>query len=33
MINTIIKKISKYKIDKLLIEDMPLEDLFINYYR
>lgn len=31
--NTLIKKISKYKIDRLLIEEMTLEDLFINYYK
>ena len=32
-INDIIHKVSKYNIDKLLIEEMSLEDLFINYYR
>ena len=32
-INKIIKILSKYKIDKLLIEDISLEDLFINYYK
>ncbi len=32
-INTLIKKLSKYKIDKLLIEEITLEDLFANYYR
>ncbi len=32
-INVLIKKLSKYKIDKLLIENIPLEDLFNNYYK
>lgn len=32
-INTVIKKISNYKIDKLLIEDVSLEDLFEDYYK
>ena len=32
-INTLIKKLGKYKIDKLLIEEITLEDLFANYYR
>ena len=32
-INSLIKKLSKYKLDKLLIEEMTLEDLFVNYYR
>ena len=32
-INTIIKKLSNYKIDKLLIENITLEDLFENYYK
>ena len=31
--NTLIKKLSKYKIDKLLIENISLEDLFTNYYK
>ncbi len=31
--NTLIKKLSKYSIDKLLIEEVSLEDLFVNYYR
>ena len=31
--NIIIKKLSKYNIDKLLIEEISLEDLFINYYK
>ena len=31
--NDLIKKLSKYNIDKLLIEEIPLEDLFINYYK
>lgn len=30
--DTIISSLSKYKIDKLLIEEVSLEDLFINYY-
>ncbi len=32
-INVLIKKLSKYKIDKLLIENVSLEDLFVNYYK
>ena len=32
-INEIIKKLSKYKIEKLLIEKISLEDLFENYYK
>ncbi len=32
-INTLIKKLSKYNIDKLLIEDISLEDLFEEYYK
>ena len=32
-INILIKKLEKYKIDKLLIEEISLEDLFANYYR
>ena len=31
--DTIIKILSKYQIDKLLIEEISLEDLFINYYK
>ena len=31
--NELMKKISKYKVDKMLIEDVSLEDLFINYYK
>ena len=31
--NLLIKKLSKYKIDKLLIEEISLEDLFVNYYK
>ena len=31
--NELISKISKYDIDYLLIEEIPLEDLFINYYK
>lgn len=31
--NELIKKLSKYNIDKLLIEEISLEDLFINYYK
>ena len=29
----LIKKLSKYKIDKLFINEISLEDLFINYYK
>ncbi len=32
-VNTLIKKLSKYTIDKLLIEEVSLEDMFVNYYR
>ena len=31
--NDLISKLNKYKIDNLLIEEIPLEDLFINYYK
>lgn len=31
--NSLIKKLSKYNINKLLIEEVSLEDLFVNYYR
>lgn len=31
--NTLISKLSKYNIEKLLIEEIPLEDLFMNYYK
>ena len=31
--NEIINKISKYKIDKLLIEEATIEDLFMEYYK
>ena len=31
--NNLIKKLSKYSIDSLLIEEITLEDLFVNYYR
>ena len=31
--NDLIKKLSKYDIDNMLIEEIPLEDLFINYYK
>ena len=31
--NTLMEKLSKYKIDHLLIEEVPLEDLFMNYYK
>ena len=31
--NTLIKKLSKYNIDKLLIETISLEDLFSKYYK
>lgn len=31
--NELIKHLSKYNIDQLLIEDVPLEDLFMNYYK
>ena len=32
-INTLIKKLSKYNIDRLLIENISLEDLFEEYYK
>ena len=31
--NTLIDKLSKYNLDRLLIQEIPLEDLFINYYK
>ena len=31
--NDLIKKLAKFNIDKFLIEDISLEDLFINYYK
>ena len=31
--NLLISKLSKYNIEKLLIEEIPLEDLFMNYYK
>ena len=31
--NILIKKLSKYEIDKLLIEEISIEDLFIEYYK
>lgn len=31
--NSLIKILSKYNIDKLLIEEISLEDLFVNYYK
>lgn len=31
--DVLIKKLSKYKIDKLLIEEATLEDLFLHYYK
>ena len=31
--NQLINKISKYEIDKLLIEEISIEDLFIEYYK
>ena len=31
--NNLINKLSKYDIDNLLIEEISLEDLFINYYK
>ena len=32
-INELISKLSKYKIEKLLLEEISLEDLFANYYK
>lgn len=32
-VNKLIKKLSKYKIDKILIENISLEDLFERYYK
>ena len=32
-INDLIEKLSHYKIDKLLVENISLEDLFENYYK
>ena len=31
--NDLIKKLSKYQIEKFLVEEISLEDLFINYYK
>ena len=31
--NTLINKLSKYNIERLLIEEITLEDLFLNYYK
>ena len=31
--NKLLKILSKYDINNLYIEDIPLEDLFINYYK
>jgi len=31
--NELINKLNKFKINHLLIEEIPLEDLFINYYK
>lgn len=31
--NSLIEKLSKYNIEHLLIEEIPLEDLFMNYYK
>lgn len=31
--NKLVSKLAKYKIDHLLIEEIPLEDLFMNYYK
>ena len=31
--NRLLEILNKYKIDHLLIEEIPLEDLFINYYK
>jgi len=31
--NELIKKLSNYKIDKLLIEESTIEDLFLHYYK
>ena len=31
--NTLIKKLSKYDINQILIQEISLEDLFINYYK
>ena len=31
--DTLIKKLSKYKIDKILIEEATLEDIFLHYYK
>ena len=31
--NTLIKKLSKYDIEKLLIDEAPIEDIFLHYYK
>ena len=32
-VNTLLNTLTKYKIDNLLIEEIPLEDLFMKYYK
>ena len=32
-VDTLIKKLAKYKIDKILIKDATLEDMFLHYYK
>ena len=31
--NDLLSKLNKYDIESLLIEEVPLEDLFLNYYK
>ena len=31
--NELLKLLSKYKIERLLIQEITLEDLFMNYYK
>ena len=31
-INTLIKILAKYQVDKILIEEATLEDIFLHYY-
>ena len=31
-IDTLVKQLSKYKVEKLLISEQTLEDTFMNYY-
>ena len=32
-INTLIKELSKYDIEKLIVEDLSIEEIFMHYYK